>query len=748
MGRLLILYLFFALRSRLPLYHDDRSQTSRRFRAAVLRVLRDKRTPRRAAQWSARAYACAFQSAEDVRLFVAACADGNRGGFFNETTAAGEMPAQTGQRVFAARLRQFSEHQHPARAQTPEDVRPIRTLVFASAPPSPQSLAQLSQCPSIVVLVGHHHGDDLIFNTLAASTHAPGAISRRNLIRDNAPAFSEPEKQIADLCDCVAADILDAATSTRSIARALPEFLAADAAQHLSDVFYRAAEDANALLHEAQHLSADEQLVLIAPPPSLAKAVSAVAPEHTTVIVLDGVVDAAADRFAQSGVTKLEPLHPGARPLLRLFRRLQRRIDAALPDDHIFANGGAFIAADRRTGVYRRAGDLAMEALSADVPTGLINVGAAEPAPFLRSLLAPNLHAAIHAPNLSETSIFAYNAEIALTQSLAAKTIAGVSASALQDVLSAELHRHIRAVIGCHILQKRLSARLFDTPTTLLLAPGFNPIGASMARAFQANKQQTIDIQAVLISEHPRYKAPITEHCSVIDSFSANIYTGQFGVDPSRVHQVGSLTLEAELADADQLNQASIYDSLFRGRHASGNVVVYATQPLIPLDDQIAAARALGNLVRDDDSLSLCVKLHPAQPDADRMTIVSALTDSLNTPEGERWRVLHHEPFARAFAVTDILVSYFSNVCLMGAARGVPVLTLPTRVKSPALTMSDMGVATEVADLADLPSAIHVARTAGKEHSTGSNYMQHNAHIGDGQASTRLSALVKATLQR
>ncbi len=111
-----------------------------------------------------------------------------------------------------------------------------------------------------------------------------------------------------------------------------------------------------------------------------------------------------------------------------------------------------------------------------------------------------------------------------------------------------------------------------------------------------------------------------------------------------------------------------------------------------------------------------------------------------------RFTVLKTVSFAKVMPVTDILVSYFSNVCLMAPAFNVPVITLPSSAPMPSLTLADMGLAVAAKTLDDFEGQLErvLSRASRDDESLPPHpYLKKNPHMMVPNSLGRLVEVVK-----
>lgn len=293
------------------------------------------------------------------------------------------------------------------------------------------------------------------------------------------------------------------------------------------------------------------------------------------------------------------------------------------------------------------------------------------------------------------------------------------------------LYRHLYTYLENH------------TSARIVLLPGRQSVLRCAARAFQSRGLPSLDVQALFVSEMARYKPPIADQHAVIDSFARDHYIEHFQIASESIEMIGTLSLDDDIANAKALGRERAYDDVFSA--PDGIVFTYASQPLGE-GEVLRAVAALATYIVKDETRRLCVKLHPAQSQSLQEQIIGVLGDVFGEGRQGRWCVLRTEPFWSVMPMTDVLVSYFSNVCLMAPAFDVPVVTLPTDAAVPKTTFHMMGLAYEVTKLDEVGAVfdqVLKAKTHPAKNDPPYAYLAKNPHMARPNSLERLMRIVE-----
>jgi len=178
------------------------------------------------------------------------------------------------------------------------------------------------------------------------------------------------------------------------------------------------------------------------------------------------------------------------------------------------------------------------------------------------------------------------------------------------------------------------------------------------------------------------------------------------------------------------------------GAHKA-KTLTFACQPL-PDTEIMTAIEAIAKAVKLRKKLHLCIKLHPSQSES----LMGHISEYLMTEfdDKSRFTVLRNVSFAKVISVTDVLVSYFSNVCLMAPTFNVPIITLPSSTPMPSLTLAKMGLAVEAETLNDFEAKLEQVLSSVKSEDKKlppHPYLDKNPHMTSPDSLKRLEHVVK-----
>jgi len=277
-----------------------------------------------------------------------------------------------------------------------------------------------------------------------------------------------------------------------------------------------------------------------------------------------------------------------------------------------------------------------------------------------------------------------------------------------------------------------------------LLIPGRYADIRAIARAFHTLNFPTLDIQLLFLSTMARYRAPIATHHTVIDKTARQFYAAQFQIDADKIGVIGSILRDDEINKARDFGKAASLEAL--GFDASATAITLACQPGFE-QASYDAAEVLAAYVAARPDINICVKLHPGQKDShlNKMTEIFVR----HAPKAaSRWTIIHKAPFWRVMPATDILMSYFSNVCLQACAFGTPVLSLPGGDIRPEPDFEAIGLAENIRDINALIPRLDTLIAMSpheRQKQPPLSYLQDNPHMANTDALKRLEAYV-ATL--
>jgi len=318
-----------------------------------------------------------------------------------------------------------------------------------------------------------------------------------------------------------------------------------------------------------------------------------------------------------------------------------------------------------------------------------------------------------------------------------------ISIPDLIQQLELVLNRNFGHIAAHILLYKKLKAHLAVVKNAqAILTPGRDPTVRIMARAFQDHKFMTTDVQVLFVSKMPRYITPIADKIAVIDENTRQHYISYHDIPSSKIHKIGSINLFDDLKEANSHIRSDVYQTLLSA--PDDTVITYALQPL-PWSDIIRSLKWITEALKDNEKLRLILKMHPAQSNEQLLKCKAFLERETGLKSGQRWAVIHRPSINTIMAITDILLTHYSNVALLAPNLKVPVLALPVAGRRPEPTLEEMGLAIDVSDKDDFHSKLNkILNDSPEKTANFSLYLQKNPHMVDMQPIKNLSELLRS----
>ena len=557
----------------------------------------------------------------------------------------------------------------------------------------------------------------------------------------HAAPYSKGDAFISKACDDLGRQFIDATLSSPSIRRFIPEILDEDLALDISDIIYRPIQRFYAALRSVEVQGKGTPVYFSGPSNALPRTLALIG--ENSVFILGQGSGVVSDEDTQDEWL-LEPSAKEMTAGLNTFMKaIKKRLVSALPPISTNGQKHIYIATNTRSKSYELAHNVISQELAQIAPVTTFDFAAPK---GLRNIskasLTPCLYNALHSSDSGERALLSHFVQAGSRMTLDGQNIGAFPASEMKEIVSIALEQNIGALIGNVILYRLMVQKLKDVENAqLLLLPGRHGNIRCLARAFETAGLPSLDVQVLFVSEMSRYKPPIALRSAVIDSYAKDRYVKDWKKPTEHVEIIGAVNLD------EDIKKARSYDKDFNRKALLGSpnsrTVTFAAQPLPDREIQAAVA-TIAKAVKPHKKLHLCVKLHPSQSEA----LLGHIGEYLMTEFGDksRFTVLRNVSFAKVMSVTDILVSYFSNVCLMAPAFNVPVITLPSSAPMPSLTLADMGLAIAAKTLDDFePQLTRVLKQV--KIKDGSlppfPYLEKNPHMTRPESLSRLAAIVK-----
>ena len=557
----------------------------------------------------------------------------------------------------------------------------------------------------------------------------------------HAAPYSRGDAFISKACDGLGWQFIKAALASPSVRRFIPEVLDNDLALDISDIIYRPIQRFYAALRSIETQGPNIPVYFSGPSNSLPRTISLI--NENPVFILGQGSGVVSDEDSQDEWL-LQPSSQDMTAGLNSFiKALRKQLDDALPDISKAGENHLYIATNTRSKSYELAHNVISQKLlnTASVttfdfaaPKGLRNLSKAS--------LTPCLYNALHSADSGKRALLSHFVQAGSRMTFEGQSLGPFPVSEMKEIVSIALEQNIGALIGNVILYRLMVQKLEGMKNAqLLLLPGRHGNIRCLARAFETVGLPSLDVQVLFVSEMSRYKPPMASRSVVIDSFARDRYIETWKQPTQTVEMIGAINLDEDIKKAHSYDRESNRRSLLGS--PKGKTVTFACQPLPDTEIQ-AAVKAIAKALKGRKNLHLCVKLHPSQSETLPALISEYLMEEFE--DQSRFTVLRKVSFARVMSVTDLLVSYFSNVCLMAPAFNVPVITLPSSAPMPSLTLADMGLAVAAETLEDFDETLELVLSrvdTNDENLPPHPYLKKNPHMMNPDSLERLASVVK-----
>ena len=557
----------------------------------------------------------------------------------------------------------------------------------------------------------------------------------------HAAPYSRGDAFISKACDDLGQQFIKAAIASPSVRRFIPEILDKELALDISDIIYRPIQRFYAALRSIETQTPNIPVYFSGPSNSLPRTLSLMG--DNPVFILGQGSGVMSDEDSQDEWLLQPSSQDMTIGLNSSMKALKKRLNDALPGISKTGDKHIYIATNTRSKSYNLAHNVISQKLvniasvttfDFAAPKGIRNLSKAS--------LTPCLYNALHSADSGERALLSHFVQAGSRMTFEGQSLGPFPASEMKEIVSIALEQNIGALIGNVILYRLMVQKLKDVKNAqLLLLPGRHGNIRCLARAFETAGLPSLDVQVLFVSEMSRYKPPIATRSVVIDSFARDRYVETWQKTPSSVDMIGAINLDEDIKKARSYDRETNRRALLGS--AKGKTVTFASQPL-PDSEIQAAVKAIAKSLKKRKGLHLCVKLHPSQSE----TLLGLISEYLMAEfeDQSRFTVLRTISFARVMAVTDLLVSYFSNVCLMAPAFNVPVITLPSSASMPSLTLSNMGLAVAAETLEDFDKILELVLSrvnTNDENLPPHPYLKKNPHMMAPDSLERLAGVVK-----
>ena len=781
-----VLNLIFELRRRLPLYANDHARINTAYALALLKHFQSPHVTLRRKQRLFEKYALRFSMPISVkRMAQTLYCDPRRAEFLGYLSKAktqtaaerlrnrvsqalGRMPKQAFQQpmsltqklsqpkipYFATKYTSLTYHAGKTQAErfSISDIVSIKPLGQKSSAILCLPLGRLVRADlealkgfkNIIVLPQMPCDPDVISAGLKSALGSDVCVKFYDPKDHHAAPYSKGDSFVSGACDRLGADFMAQALKAPSVRRFIPKILDEDLALDISDIIYRPIQRFYAALRSVETQSeilGDNIPVFFSGPSNALPRTLALIGKNPVYILAQGS-GVVSDEDSQDAWLLAPTAAEMTKGLNNVIRGLKKRLEAALPKIYKYDQPHIYVATNTRSKSYELANSLIKQEFTNVAPVSVFDFAAPQGVRNIsKASVTPCLYNALHSADSGERALLSHFIQAGSRLTLDDQMLGPFPVTEMKEIVSIAIEQNIGALIGNVILYRMMVQKLDGVSNAqLLLVPGRHGNIRCLARAFETAGLPSLDVQVLFVSEMARYKPPMATRHTVIDSYTRDHYVNEWHKDPAKIELIGAINLDEDIKTAKGYNKAAQRKALLG--NISGRVITFACQPL-PETEIIRAIETIVKAVSVQDDLHLCVKLHPSQSDHLLAYISEYLTGRFN--DKSRFSVLRQSPFSKIIAVTDILVSYFSNVCLMAPAFKIPVITLPSSTPMPSLTLADMGLAISTKSLDEFPSVLKTVLAGGDTKTSNlppQSYIEKNPHMMTPDSLKRLARIV------
>ena len=557
----------------------------------------------------------------------------------------------------------------------------------------------------------------------------------------HAAPYSPGNVYISGFCDALAGQTLKQALQNRAVRTFIPKALYDDVSLMISDIIYRPVQTFYATLRAIETQGDNIPIFYVGPAKSLPRTLAR--SRENSIFIMTHGTNVETDQDITHRTQSQKSNKHIVKDIRRTFKYLSARSFAAAPNIDISGSPHIYLATNSWSSTYAKAAALIAEKLGEIAPVSIFDYAA--PAGLQKNIqasLTPCLHNALLSSRSSDISLISQY--INLAEMITPETLAlgNFPAFEMNELLIKAVESELGAIIGNILLYSKLTAQLRKASNAILVqCPGRFGNIRCLGHAFQTAKLPTLDVQALFVTEMARYRPPMADHMTVIDSFAEDLYADLWNIPRKDMTPIGSMLLDEDIKKSKQGHRETLKKQHLNGTQST--VITYASQPISDIE-VMEAVKALAQYMKNQTDKHLCIKLHPAQDHVTQNMIEAYLSDNMN--KATAYTVIRTVPFHDVMPFTDVLISYFSNVCLLAPAFETPVITLPTSVPIPAVTLSHMGLATHVENYSTLGAEIEsvLKMPKSKLHKS---YLSKNPHMTQMSSLKTLSSIVEGQLE-
>jgi tetratricopeptide (TPR) repeat protein len=261
----------------------------------------------------------------------------------------------------------------------------------------------------------------------------------------------------------------------------------------------------------------------------------------------------------------------------------------------------------------------------------------------------------------------------------------------------------------------------------------------AFTKAAKKSGTKVFDYEFLLISNHPRYKKPISDFILISETYLSELYQRIFGISKDRFYIVGTHMI------SNRVNEAKCMDKYVERkaitmRHDRTFLIIFAAQPFWGL-----SVRALEACINACKQLPvhMIIKLHPS----DSLSAKDKYQDFVCRMDAKDWVDLVIEGnLTSMILAADLVVTLYSNVGIEAAILDRNVLSIQLEQVPFPIDLADIGVAVKAQSVTELNKAIYellydgnLAKVCKKRRL---EYIKKNAQLCSGSVEERIAKII------
>jgi hypothetical protein len=247
--------------------------------------------------------------------------------------------------------------------------------------------------------------------------------------------------------------------------------------------------------------------------------------------------------------------------------------------------------------------------------------------------------------------------------------------------------------------------------TKAVVCPTRSSLMRIIAQSTRVMKVPTLEAQTVLNGRMVRHRAPNTDYCSVLETWSSDYYARFFGYPQERLLLGGALRYDTIVdgveTDTARAAIAGLRETLFPGA-GDAPLVMFGTQPM-QISDNLFCLERLLDACKGVPGTRVVVKVHPAEGDANRRAYQRVCLEHY---PAEHFLVTTEVDTYHLMKAADLTVSQTSNILLESGFLDCRAISLHFGAYHPPVDFEEMNTAMIIKDVEQLPQIIHDLLTA------------------------------------